>query len=106
MIFSFGARRSGTWWIQRIIAAHPQVAAVPSESFFFSHAIAPLLERFQHVDREGASTGRIYADRALLHDAVRDFCDRIFEQFAAPGTTRIAERTPWHVEHLDVMNAI
>jgi hypothetical protein len=104
MIFSFGARRSGTWWLQRIITAHPRVAPVPSESFFFSNAIAPLFERFQHADRDAMSTGRIYAERELLLDATRDFCDRIFGQFATGGADRVAERTPWHVQHLDLMN--
>jgi hypothetical protein len=106
MVFSFGARRSGTWWLQRIITSHPAVAAVPSESFFFSHAIAPLFESFQHVDRNALSTGRIYAENGLLLDATREFCDRIFAQFAGRGTERIAERTPWHVEHLELMNAL
>src|SRR3954452_4258797 len=104
MVFSFGARRSGTWWLQRIITAHAAVAAVPSESFFFSRAIAPLLECFQGIDRDAPSTGSIYAERELLLDATRDFCDRIFAQFADRGTHRIGERTPWHVEHLDLMN--
>ncbi|OLE37179.1 MAG: hypothetical protein AUG48_05155 [Actinobacteria bacterium 13_1_20CM_3_68_9] len=106
MVFSFGARRSGTWWLQRVITAHPAVAAVPSESFFFSHAIAPLFECFQDIDRDAPSTGRIYAERGLLLDAARDFCDRIFAQFADRGTQRIGERTPWHVEHLELMNAL
>lgn len=106
MVFSFGARRSGTWWLQRIITAHPAVAAVPSESFFFSHAIAPLMEAFQDIDRDAPSTGRIYAERELLLDATREFCDRIFAQFADRGTERIGERTPWHVEHLELMNAL
>lgn len=106
MVFSFGARRSGTWWLQRIITAHPAVAAVPSESFFFSRAIAPLLECFQDVDRDAPSTGTIYAERELLLDATRDFCDRIFAQFAGRGTQRIGERTPWHAQHLDLMNAL
>jgi sulfotransferase family protein len=106
MVFSFGARRSGTWWLQRIIAAHPTVAPVPSESFFFSRAIAPLIDCFQDIDRDAPSTGRIYAERELMLDATRDFCDRIFGQFADGNTQRIAERTPWHVEHLDLMNAL
>jgi Sulfotransferase family len=106
MIFGFGARRSGTFWLQRIITAHPEVAPVPSESFFFSHAIAPLMERFQDISFDAPSTGRIYAERELLLDAVRDFSDQIFRQFEQPGTTRISERTPWHVQHLELMGAI
>lgn len=106
MIFSFGARRSGTFWLQRIITSHPRVAPVPSESFFFASAIAPLFEAFQDVDRYVQSTGRIYADREVLLDATRDFCDRIFLQFRERGTDRIAERTPVHVEHIDLISAI
>lgn len=106
MVFSFGSRRSGTWWLQRIITAHPAVAAVPSESFFFTAAIAPLFEAFQHEDPQALSTGRIYAERALLLDTTRDFCDRIFAQFADRRTERIAERTPWHVRHLELMNEL
>jgi hypothetical protein len=103
MIFSFGARRSGTWWLQRIITAHPTVAAVPSESFFFSNAIAPLFEGFQSYERDATWTGRIYADRELLLDATREFCDRIFAQFAGGEADRVAERTPWHVREIDLM---
>ena len=106
MIFSFGARRSGTWWLQRIITTHPRIAPVPSESFFFSGAIAPLFERFQHEDRDAMSTGRIYADRELLVEATRDFCDRIFGQFAGGGADHVAERTPWHVLHLDLIGEL
>jgi hypothetical protein len=106
MIFSFGARRSGTWWLQRIITTHPRIAPVPSESFFFSSAIAPLFERFQHEDPDAMSTGRIYAERELLLDATRDFCDRIFRQFATGAADHVAERTPWHVLHLDLMTAL
>ena len=46
MIFNAGARRSGTYWLQRITCAHPAVAEVPSETYIFSHGIAPLMERF------------------------------------------------------------
>jgi hypothetical protein len=106
MIFSFGARRSGTFWLQRIITSHPRVAAVPSESFFFASAIAPLFESFQDLDRYIQRTGRIYAHHEVLLDATRDFCDRIFLQFSERGTDRIAERTPAHIEHIDLMNAI
>jgi hypothetical protein len=106
MIFSFGARRSGTWWLQRLITAHPRVAPVPSETFFFSNGIAPLFERFQHEKRGAQFTGRVYADRELLLDATRDFCDRIFAQFLRGKADRVAERTPWNVRHLDLLTDI
>src|ERR1044072_2576593 len=106
MVFSFGGRRSGTWWLQRILSPPPAVAAVPSESFFFSRAIAPLFDCFQDIDREAPSTGRIYAERELLLDAARDFWDRLFAQVGAGPTQRIPEPTPWHVEYLALRNGL
>ena len=106
MIFNFGARRSGTWWLQRLVTAHPAVAAVPTETYLFSGGIAPLFDSFQHADRNATFNGRVYAERDLLVDATRDFCDRIFAQFLDGGETRIAERTPWHARHIDLMSEI
>ncbi|MBA3764805.1 MAG: sulfotransferase [Actinobacteria bacterium] len=40
MIFLVGATRSGTNLLGRMIASHPDVGAVPSESCFFSHGVA------------------------------------------------------------------
>src|SRR5437867_3952052 len=37
MIFNLGARRSGTFWLQRIVCAHSDVAEIPSETHLFSH---------------------------------------------------------------------
>ena len=61
MIFNVGARRCGTYWLQRITCAHPAVAEVPSETYVFSHGIAPLMERFHHDDPEYEEVGQVYA---------------------------------------------
>lgn len=103
MIFNVGARRSGTYWLQRIVCAHPDVAEVPSETHLFSHGIAPLLERFQFEERGSAEVGRVYADRARLISAVRALCDGVFEEFVEAPATRVAERTPLHVYHLPLI---
>ena len=103
MIFNVGARRSGTYWLQRIVCAHPAVAEVPSETYVFSHGVVPLLERFQHEERDSQEVGRVYADRERLIAAIRDLCDTVFGEFAQGGETHIAERTPWHVLHLPLI---
>jgi hypothetical protein len=103
MIFNVGARRSGTYWLQRIVCAHPAVAEVPSETYVFSHGIAPLMERFQHEERGSQEVGRVYADRARVVAAVRALCDTVFGEFAGAGETHVAERTPWHVQHLPLI---
>lgn len=106
MIFNVGARRSGTYWLQRIVCAHPAVAEVPSETYLFSHGIAPLRSLFQHDDRDNAEMGQVYADRARVVPAIRSLCDTVLGEFAGPGHTHIAERTPWHVEHLPLIAEI
>ena len=62
MIFSTGASRSGTYWLQRIVMAHPDVFGIPSKTLLFSHGMAPLLERFHHGARGSTELGAIYAD--------------------------------------------
>jgi hypothetical protein len=106
MIFNVGARRSGTFWLQRIVTAHPDVAAVPSETHLFSHGIAPLFERFQHSLRSSTGVGEVYVERDAALDAARDLCDVVFSGMLPPGASRMAERTPLHVLHLDLIAAI
>ena len=106
MIFNVGAPRSGTFWLQRIVTSHPDVSAVPSETHLFSFGIAPLLERFQHSVRSSPEVGLAYVDRDRLIDAVRDLCDAVFIDFLDPDASRVAERTPLHVLHLELIAEI
>jgi sulfotransferase family protein len=103
VIFCFGARRSGTYLVQRMIAAHPAVSAVPSESHLISHGVAPLLERFHHGVKRSSQIGAIYADREALIDAVRDLCDTAFAEHLEPGASYVVERTPLHALHASLI---
>lgn len=106
MIFNVGARRSGTFWLQRIVTAHPTVGSVPSETHLLSHGIAPLFERFQHDDPHSTEVGVVYANRETLLRRVRALCDDVFLEFLGDGQTRVAERTPLHVFHLNLIAEI
>jgi hypothetical protein len=106
MIFNVGSRRSGTYWLQRIVTAHPEVAAVTSETHLFAGGIAPLFEGFQHSLRSSAKVGEVYVEREAALDATRDLCDVVFAGAVEPGAARIAERTPLHVFHLELIGAI
>jgi len=108
MIFVVGARRSGTNWLQRILAAHPAVAAIPSETYLFSRGIKQLAERFHHGVLGSPGTSFVYMDREDMLDALRDLCDRVFLPFlrAAPGATRLVERTPEHGTAVDTIGAV
>jgi hypothetical protein len=105
MIFNVGARRSGTYWLQRIVCAHPDVAEVPSETHLFSHGLVPLLERFQHHDPSAPDVGLVYADRAAVIGHLRALCDTVFDGFRE-GRPVVSERTPLHVNHLPVIHEI
>jgi hypothetical protein len=106
VIFCLGARRSGTYLVQRMITAHPAVSAVPSESHLISHGIAPLLERFHHGVKTSAQVGSVYADREVLLDAIRDLCDAVFAEYLEPGTTYVLERTPLHALHASLITQL
>jgi hypothetical protein len=109
MIFLVGARRSGTNWLQRIVAAHPAVANIPSETYLFSRGIGPLTERFQHGSPGSHALGVIYMDRRAFLDALRDFCDQGFlglGEVLRPGADRICERTPENTTALDLIGDI
>ena len=96
MIFAYGAQRSGTYWLQRMLTAHPEIAEVPSETYLFSGGIAPLLERFHHGLKDSTTVGQTWVERETLLDATRDFCDAIFAGHMEPGARFLSERSPGH----------
>ena len=108
MIFLVGARRSGTYWLQRVVGAHPDVALVPSETYLFSRGVKQLRERLHQGVLGSPGTSYVYMDERQMVHALRDLCDKVFLPFleAAPGRTRLAERTPEHVTCLDVIGEI
>ena len=109
MIFLVGARRSGTLWLQRALACHPDLVTVPSESYLFTNGIDPLTELFQHGSPESIAVARTYMDRDDMIDALRDFCDRVFvglRDQIHPNATHILERTPWHAKVLPLVGEI
>lgn len=109
VVFLVGARRSGTNWLHRILGVHPEVQAVPSETYLFSHGIAALEDLVQHGSLGSPSTGRIFMERNEFLDAARDFCDRLFlgllEREAKPARY-LVERTPWHVHQLPLIGEV
>ena len=109
LVFLVGARRSGTNWLQRMVCAHPDTVAIPSETHLFSHGLAPLADRFQHGAPSSPKTGRVYFGRRESLDAMRDLADQVFGGVAASlaaDARLIVERTPWHAYHVDLIGAV
>jgi len=105
MVFCVGARRSGTYWLQRILAAHADVAAVPSETYLFSRGLVPLGDRFQHEVRNSLQVGSVYMNRVAYIEALRGFCDAVFAPFL-DGHRYVVERTPEHALALDLIGEV
>jgi hypothetical protein len=103
VVFLVGARRSGTNWLERILAVHPAITAMPPETYLFSHGIAPLAERVQHANPSSPMMGKTFMHRDGFLDAVRDLVDRAFLDNIDADTRFLVERTPWHAQHLDLI---
>lgn len=106
VVFLVGARRSGTNWLERILTAHPDIIAMPTETYLFSHGIQPLSERFQYANPNSSEMGRTFLPRDVFLDVARELVDRaMVEQLALqhPEPRYVVERTPWHASHLPLI---
>jgi hypothetical protein len=109
MVFLVGAQRSGTNWLQRLLATHPDVVALPSETQLFTVGIEVLAERVQHGVLSSTSTASVFMERREFVAAARAFCDTAFAGVADrlhPGARRVVERSPNHVEHLALIGEV
>src|SRR3954465_6216802 len=109
MVFLVGAQRSGTNWLQRMLGTHPDVVTLPSETQLFTVGIDVLAERVQHGVVGSTSTATVFMSRDAFLDAARDFCDAAFGGVADrldPAARRVLERSPNHVERLELIGAV
>ena len=103
MVFLVGAQRSGTNWLQRMLATHPQVVALPSETQLFTSRVAGLAGRVQHGTLGSTATGSVFMERDVYLDALRAFYDAAFSGAATrldSDALRVVERSPNHAEQL------
>jgi sulfotransferase family protein len=107
-IFVVGAQRSGTNWIQRILAAHPDVASMPTETHLFQW-LKQLSIHIRHGAAGSLTIGQVYMDRAQYLAAMRRFCDAIFVnnlEILDGRADRLVERSPQHAHQLDLIAAV
>ena len=98
VVFVQGAPRSGTTWLVMLLATHPQIVGVETESHLFEYGVDRLFDNleFRHRHLRGLST---YVDREDLVDLVRDLCDGVFLGMKArvaggEDATYVVEKTP------------
>ncbi|MEA2352240.1 MAG: hypothetical protein QOJ14_654 [Thermoleophilaceae bacterium] len=106
LLFVVGARRSGTNWVERMLTAHPDVVAMPSETNLFAMWVEPLQERMQHSSPGSPAPGKTFMPRAAFLAAVRAMLDRVFEDSLerfGTGARYLLERTPHHADQLTLI---
>ena len=108
LVLVVGSRRSGTNWLQRILQTHTALVGPNGESFLFSQGVAPLMARFHHGSPKASEVGSLYADRPTLVAAMRAFCDTVLGDLldALGPAERLVERTPEHVQCLDLVGEL
>lgn len=109
MVFLVGAPRSGTNWLQRMLAAHPDVVALPSETHLFSHGLRYLDDQVQHGLLTSPATGMVYLPRDEWLASMRAFCVLVYGRVVDainPDARCVIERSPHHVFHLELISEV
>ncbi|HEV7527152.1 MAG TPA: sulfotransferase [Acidimicrobiia bacterium] len=117
-IFIVGPVRSGTSWLQTMLAEHPEVAS-PPETHLFTNYIAPLVDAWESdqarvaaaLDDQGSQVGHGLATIVIddefvamlqsIYTTVRDLVVS-----AKPGACRFLEKTPDHALCLDTIQRV
>lgn len=112
LVFLVGAPRSGTTWLQLLLAQHPGVAT-SHETQLFSQYLSRLERRYAY-EKECRAAGirRTGLSRLVDDDAFRalnrTFAEQVWQivQRAKPGAAIVLEKSPDHVFHGDLILAL
>jgi hypothetical protein len=109
-VFVVGVPRSGTTWVQRILASHPQAWPL-LETYLFSRQIG-LGALFQRLPPPGpddhddglppSGIGRIFS-RAELVAELRAIAMRWLRLASDPEAAFVIEKSPWHLYDVDLI---
>jgi hypothetical protein len=112
LIFLVGAPRSGTTWLQRLLATHPQIGT-GQESHLFSEFIGPQLRMWRkHAEGAGEERGGVgpgcYHSEEEFHRILREYMLALLEPIIArdDASTYFLEKTPGHALFLPEIHAL
>jgi hypothetical protein len=99
VIFVQGAPRSGTTWLLTLLATHPQIAGVETESHLFAFGLDRLFDNFEGRRQYVGGLSSYLERREQLVDLARDLCDGVLLAMRArvsPGLEPafVVEKTP------------
>ena len=110
-IFVVGVPRSGTTWILRMLATHPQAWPL-LETYMFSRQIglSALLRSVPAADPTNgenyelapAGLGRMFSRDELVGE-LRQIARRWFERASGPSARFVIEKSPWHLSDAELI---
>lgn len=108
--FVFGAPRSGTTWVQLLLARHPKVATA-QETHLFGRYLKGLWEGWRWDEEERAERGVGISDLVTEEeflDLCRGFSDAVLERIArrVEGAELVVEKTPGHARCLGLVRKL
>jgi hypothetical protein len=99
LVFLVGAPRSGTTWLQLLLARSPAIATA-QETHLYDLFFRSMLEQWEHLERTNQKVGlNKLLTREEFRDLLRYVSASVFAKIAAnkPAATVILEKTPNHV---------
>lgn len=111
-LFIVGCPRSGTTWVQLLLARHPEVATAP-ETQIVAYYLSHFRRQWEH-ERRGAERqqGAAGLSRLLDEDGFRELCrlnvQHVLERIAAtsPGASLVVEKSPLHAVHAEFIHGL
>jgi hypothetical protein len=107
-LFIVGCPRSGTTWVQLLLAQHPCVATAP-ETQIFAYYVEPMRRQWAHEHNGGGNAG---LSRVLSEKEFEDLCrtnaefvlERILQR--NPTADVVAEKSPKHALQADFIQRL
>lgn len=110
-IFLIGCPRSGTTWLQGMLAAHSEIYTGTETHFF--EAFAPVFKFFEHQQRNNEETRKVGLPAYLTHDQlcslIRELFWSIITTLPGPPNSHLKyflEKTPQHALHWEFILTI
>jgi sulfotransferase family protein len=96
VLFVEGSQRSGTTWLNTLLATHPEIAGSSVELHLFDKGVGRLFDN--HDEWDAFQTGIApVVSREQLVDLARDLCDGVLESLRSktkPDARFVVEKTP------------